>query len=132
MIHSTDAAVTAVSQIGSAVKPFLDDFAQITGVDMKNTRFDFSAPRYFAKRAVRKLRGRNAVMLKNSGAICVGSSEDDAQAVRLVTEKGAMAYVAADLFGKEKERIVFSECLLMRVIYKTKYSKKAETNKKGN
>ena len=52
--------------------------------------------------------------------------------MKLVTEKGCMAHVAADLYGKEDERIKFTECLLMRVIYKTKYAKKAETNKKGN
>ena len=131
VLHSTEPATTAVSGIGATVRPFLDDFAQITGVNIKNARFDYSNPRKSAKKAVKKLRGRNAVMLKNSGALCVGSSVDDAQAVKLVTEKGCMAYVAADLYGKEDERIKFSECLLMRVVYKTKYSKKAETNKKG-
>ena len=132
VIHSTDTAVTAVSQIGSAIKPFLDDFAQITGVSLKSARFDFEVPRRSAKTVVRQLRGRNAVLLKNSGAVCVGTSRDDAEAVRLVTEKGCMAYVAADLYGREEDRIKFSECLLMRVVYKTKYAKKAETNKKGN
>ena len=132
VFHSTDTAATAVSQIGQTIKPFLDDFAQITGVSLKTAAFDFGAPRRSARQAVKKLRGRNAVLLKNSGAICVGASLDDAEAVRLVTEKGCMAYVAADLYGKENDRIKFSECLLMRVIYKTKYAKKAETNKKGN
>ena len=132
VIHSTDTAVTAVSQIGRTVKPFLDDFAQITGVSLKSARFDFEAPRRSAKAVVKQLRGRNAVLLKNSGAMCVGTSRDDAEAVRLVTEKGCMAYVAADLYGREEDRIKFSECLLMRVVYKTKYAKKAETNKKGN
>ena len=132
VIHSTDTAVTAVSKIGNTVKPFLDDFAQITGVSLKSAAFDPDCPKCSAKRIVKKLRGRNAVLIENSGAICVGASEDDAQAVRLVTEKGCMAHVAADLYGKEKDRINFTECLLMRVIYKTKYAKKAETNKKGN
>ena len=129
VLHSTDTAVTAVSKIGNTVKPFLDDFAQITGVSLKSAAFDPASPERSAKKIVKKLRGRNAVLVKNSGAICVGSSGDDAQAVRLVTEKGCMAFAAADLYGKEKERIRFTECLLMRVVYKTKYSKKAQTNK---
>ena len=132
VLHSTDTALTAASKIGKTVKPFLDDFAQITGVSLKSAAFDPSCPACSAKRIVRKLRGRNAVLIENSGALCVGSSEDDAQAVKLVTEKGCMAHAAADLYGKEKDRIRFSECLLMRVIYKTKYAKKAQTNKKGN
>ena len=132
VLHSTEPATVAVSKIGATIRPFLDDFAQITGVSLKTAGFDYGSPRQSAKKVVKKLRGRNAVMLKNSGALCVGSSEDDAQAVKLVTEKGCMAYVAADLYGKEDERINFAESLLMRVIYKTKYSKKAETNKKGN
>ncbi|MBQ6066405.1 MAG: class II aldolase/adducin family protein [Clostridia bacterium] len=132
VLHSTDAAATAASKIGRTVKPFLDDFAQITGVSLKCAAFDPDRPKRSAQRIVKKLRGRNAVLIENSGALCVGSSEDDAQAVKLVTEKGCMASTAADLYGKEKDRIRFSECLLMRVIYKTKYAKKAQTNKKGN
>ena len=131
VLHSTEPATVAVSKIGATVKPFLDDFAQITGVNLKTVDFSASSSVRSAKKTVKKLRGRNAVLLKNSGALCVGSSPDDAQAVKLVTEKGCMAYTAADLYGKEDERIKFTECLLMRVIYKTKYSKKAETNKKG-
>ena len=130
ILHSTEPATVAVSGIGATVKPFLDDFAQITGVDMKTAAFYGATPRRAAKQVVKKLRGRNAVMLKNSGALCAGSSADEAQAVKLVTEKGCMAYVAADVYGKEDERIKFSECLLMRVVYKAKYSKKAEQNKK--
>ena len=132
ILHSTEPATTAVSSIGATIRPFLDDFAQITGVSLKHTAFDPAQPKRSAKKAIRKLRGRNAVMLKNSGALCVGSSEDDAQAVKLVTEKGCMSFVAADLYGKDNERIKFTECLLMRIIYKTKYSKKADSNKKGN
>ena len=130
ILHSTEPATVAVSGIGATVKPFLDDFAQITGVNLRTAAFYGNTPRRAAKKVVKKLRGRNAVLLKNSGALCVGSSEDDAQAVKLVTEKGCMAYVAADVYGKEDERINFAECLLMRVVYKTKYSKKAEQNKK--
>ena len=132
VLHSTEPATLAVSGIGATIRPFLDDFAQITGVNLKTAPYHPADPQKTAKKAVKLLRGRNAVMLKNSGALCVGSSQDDAQAVKLVTEKGCMAHVAADLYGKEDERINFTECLLMRVIYKTKYSKKAETNKKGN
>ena len=131
VLHSTEPATKAVSKIGATVRPFLDDFAQITGVSLKTAAFDAGSPQKAARQVVKQLRGRNAVLLQNSGALCVGSSTDDAQAVKLVTEKGCMAHAAADLYGKEDERIKFTECLLMRVIYKTKYSKKAETNKKG-
>ena len=132
VLHSTEPASEAVSKIGATIRPFLDDFAQITGVSLKTAPFDASHPKKTAKQVVRRLKGRNAVLLQNSGALCVGTSPDDAQAVKLVTEKGCMAHVAADLYGKEDERIRFTECLLMRVIYQTKYSKKAETNKKGS
>ena len=71
-----------------------------------------------------KLRYRDAVMLKSNGAICVGADEDEANAVKLVTEKGCKAFTSAEMYGRGKEYINTAESVLMRVVYKLKYSKK--------
>lgn len=129
VVHSKDTNTLEVSKIGTTVKPYLDDFAQIVGINMKTADFNPANALSSAKKAYAKMRCRDAVMLKHNGALCVGSSLDEAEAVKLVTEKGCAAFVAADIYGKHDEKIVLSECILMRVVYKLKYSKKAESNK---
>ena len=113
-----------MSKTGITVKPFLDDFAQIVGISLKNAEYNTNNRLRSAKKIVKKMKHRDAVMVKHNGAICVGSSMDEANAVKLVAEKGCKSYAAAAAYGKQDEYINPMECALMRIIYKTKYSKK--------
>lgn len=122
--HSKEAATLELSKTGITVKPFLDDFAQIVGISLKNGEYNPNNRLKAAKKIVKKMRYRDAVMVKHNGALCVGSSMEEADAVKLVAEKGCKAYVAASAYGKEDKYINPLECTLMRLIYKTKYSKK--------
>ena len=122
--HSKEKATLELSKTGITVKPFLDDFAQIVGISMKNADYDINNRLKSAKKAVKKMKFRDAVMIKHNGAVCVGSSMEEANAVKLVAEKGCKSFVAAASYGKEDKYINPLECTLMRVIYKTKYSKK--------
>ncbi|MBQ9945336.1 MAG: class II aldolase/adducin family protein [Clostridia bacterium] len=122
--HSKEQATSELSKTGITVRPFLDDFAQIVGVTMKTADYDINDRLRSAKKAVRKMKHRDAVMIKHNGAVCAGSSMDEANAVKLVAEKGCKAYVAASAYGREDKYINPLECTLMRIIYKTKYSKK--------
>lgn len=124
IIHSKEAATLELSKTGITVKPFLDDFAQIVGISLKNGEYNPNNRLRAAKKIVKKMRYRDAVMVKHNGALCVGSSMEEADAVKLVAEKGCKAYVAASAYGKEDKYINPLECTLMRLIYKTKYSKK--------
>jgi L-fuculose-phosphate aldolase len=124
IVHSKEEATLAASRMGRTVKPFLDDFAQIVGFTLKNAEFDPERAKRSANEVLRKLRLRDAVLLKDNGAICVGADEDEANAVKLVTEKGCKAFTAAEMYGRGRECINFMESALMRVIYKKKYSKK--------
>ena len=126
MTESAQEDILSVSKIGKKVKPFLDDFAQIAGITVKNADYNPNNTLKSAKTTVKKLKGRDAVLLKNNGAICVGANEDEANAVKLVTEKGCKAFIAANLYGKDKKPINVAESALMRFIYKTKYSKKSK------
>ncbi|MBR5497529.1 MAG: hypothetical protein IKV76_06060, partial [Clostridia bacterium] len=60
--------------------------------------------------------------------ICAAGNKYDAEAVEMVLEKEMRTDAAAKLFGGSKY-INPVEALVMRVVYKTKYSKKTETNK---
>lgn len=126
IIHNKQEDVVAVSSIGKTVRPFLDDFAQIVGVTARNATFDPSNGQKTAKKAVKKLKGRNAVLLKDNGALCAGSDMSDAQAIEMVAEKGCQSFVAAHMLDKGKATIKGYECALMRLVYKMKYSKQAK------
>ena len=124
IVHSKEDATLALSTADVTVKPFLDDFAQIVGVTMRTAAFDPDEPKRAVKKTLRKLRGRDAVMLKRNGAICVGSDKEEAEAVKLVAEKGCKAFAAAHLLNCPGNTINPAESLLMRTVYKLKYAKK--------
>lgn len=125
IIHTKSPGVVEYSKIGGTIRPLLDDFAQIVGVTMRTGEYDPDNAKRTAKRIVRKLKGRNAVMLKNNGALCVAGSRYDAQAVQMVLEKDLRAETAANLIGKAK-RVGRLDALLERTVYTLKYSKQAE------
>lgn len=125
IIHNKQEDVVAVSSIGKTVRPFLDDFAQIVGITARNAVFDPNNGKKTAKKVVKKLKGRNAVLLKDNGAVCAGSDLSDAQAVEMVAEKGCRSFVAANILENAVKPIKAYECVLMRVVYKLKYSKQA-------
>ena len=93
----------------------LDDFAQICG-----TRIKVASPEKCAK----AIKGKNAVLIKDNGALCCGSVEGDAQAVDMIMSKSCLTLLTTKVFGKAKA-INPVEALLMRVIYLKKYSKQA-------
>lgn len=115
IIHTNSTGATVLSYAGIKLLPLLDDFAQIAGTSVKTTGMN-------SKEVIKALNSSSAVMLKEDGALCCGSSRDDAMAVSMVLEKNCIAYIAAALLGKVKP-VNPLECLLMRFVYKTKYSK---------
>lgn len=114
----------SASEKFSNVKPLLDDFAQIIGVSARTAAGHEGGE----ARVVKALKGRNAVLIKGMGALCCTDNANDAAAVEMVMEKGCMAYLSAAAHNKIKP-IAPIECLLMRVVYKLKYAKKAQKNK---
>lgn len=124
IVHSKEPATLSLSKAGVTVKPFLDDFAQIVGITLRTANYDPENAKRGVKKVVKKLRGRDAVLLDHNGALCVGADTEEAEAVKLVTEKGCKAFVAASIFEKQNGAINTAESLLMRVIYKAKYAKK--------
>ena len=97
---------------GIDLKPYIDDFAQIAGpiVDVvKNKRMDI----------IVGLLGRNAVLVKGVGAVCVGASEEDVEAVATVTTKNC----AAACYVRKSSPMSKADALLQRIVYLKKYSK---------
>ncbi len=122
--HSKDPYTVACSKMGKTMRPLIDDFAQIVGVTVKSAKYDPNNSLATSKKVVKKLKGRNAVLLENNGALCVAGSEYDAGAIEFITNKGAKIQISAQMFEKI-EPINPLETRIMRLVYKLKYSKQA-------
>ena len=120
--HSDDENIKAFSAQKKALKPYLDDFAQLIGLTCRTAAFNPADTVKSSKEVVKKLKGRNAVLLKDNGALCVSGDRDDAEAIEMVLSKNINAAVAGAVFPGVKV-INKVESALMRVVYKTKYSK---------
>ncbi len=116
IIHNASNEVVAVSRLGKTMKPLLDDFAQICGPTVKCAKT--------SKKAAKAIKGKNAVLIKDKGALCCGANEGDAQAVDMIMSKSALALLTTKIFGKSKA-INPAEAWLMRIVYTLKYSKQA-------
>ena len=123
IIQSQADEVVAASKFTKKLRPLLDDFAQIAGVTVRRATFDpDNAERTAAKAAKALGKHRNAVLLKDNGAICVGPSRDEAEAAEMVTAKNCKTHVASQLFTTAKTIGKF-DAVLMNVVYRLKYSK---------
>ncbi|MCR4588630.1 MAG: class II aldolase/adducin family protein [Lachnospiraceae bacterium] len=116
-IFSEAPFTVALSKTGRTMKPYIDDMAQIGGVDTK------CVPANASMDQVRKaLKGRHAVFIENEGALCVSGTEDDARAVCMVLEKNAMAALLKEA-GDSPKAVDALSALLEHTIYEKKYSK---------
>lgn len=91
--------------------PVLDDLAQLTGRHVASAR-------WLPKKAPRN----DALLIAGQGALVAG---DDHEAVAMVVEKGARAWIGAQGLGGAKP-LPLHEVLLMRAVYLRSYAKQAE------
>lgn len=123
IIQSQDEDIVAASKITKVLKPLLDDFAQIAGVTVKNVVFDPNDTLRTSKKVAKALgKHKTAALLKDNGAVCVGTSKDEAEASEMVTAKNCKSYVSSRMFTTAKN-IGKLDAVLMNVIYRVKYSK---------
>lgn len=115
VIFKTTPEIKAICRYGIEISPLLDDFAQIAGIVVKNIEND-------PVKIAQALEDSSAVLVKNRGALCCGKTKEDAIAIGMIIQKNCKAYIGASLFGKIKP-INSSECIFMRNIYISEYSK---------
>ncbi len=106
--------IVKMSNFGKTIEPYLDDAAQIAGVDVKcvdicgrgtisesedgkNKESHHTAP---TQTLLESLKDRNAVLIKGIGALCTGFDESEAEAVGIVLEKNCMAAYLAHQVGE--------------------------------
>ncbi len=106
----------SVSRTGETVRPYVDDIAQMVGIDVKCC--DITS----AGRIISLFKRRSAVLIRGGGSICADVTLDDAIAAAMITEKGCRIHVQSRYLGGAKP-INMIESALMRFVYLKKYSK---------
>lgn len=101
----------------SFMRPYLDDFAQIAGMEIRVLPRD-------QKAAEEAVGNGESVLVKGVGAFCTADTLQDTRALSTIMEKNAMAYFAAQAgAGKPLDE---QDCKVMRKKYLEYYSHLAE------
>lgn len=124
--HQTNASTVAAAR--REVPPILDDMAQLIGPSIKVADYAISGTKWIARKVIKALKGRNAALMANHGAVCVGRDLEEAFVVCQVLEKACKAFIEAEFLGGAKSINKF-EAWIMHQVYIKKYSKMAEKNK---
>ncbi len=128
VIHTHQMNASTVAAARREVPPILDDMAQIIGPSVRVADYALPSTKKIVTKTVKALKGRNAALMANHGAVCIGRDMEEAFVVCQVLEKACKAFIEAEFLGGAKSINKF-EAYLMHQFYLKKYSKMAEKNK---
>ncbi|NJO90061.1 MAG: class II aldolase/adducin family protein [Chloroflexia bacterium] len=128
VIHTHQMNASTVATARREIPAILDDQAQIIGPSIKVAPYTLAGTKKIAKRVVKALRGRNAALMANHGAVCIGRDIDEAFVVCQLLEKTCKAFIEAEFLGGAKNINKF-QAILMHRHYIKNYSKQALKNK---
>ena len=128
VIHTHQMNASTMAAAHREVPPILDDMAQIIGPSVRVADYALPSTKKITKKTVRALKGRNAALMANHGAVCVGRDLEEAFVVCQVLEKACKAFIEAEFLGGAKSINKF-EAHLMHEIYIRKYSGEADKNR---
>jgi L-fuculose-phosphate aldolase len=124
--HQTNASVVAAAR--REVPPILDDQVQLLGPNVRVADYALPSTQKMVRVCVKAMKGRNACIMANHGALCVGPTLDDAFWACVVLEKACKAFIEAEFLGGAKSINIF-EAHLMHQFYIRKYSKQNDKNR---
>ena len=128
VIHTHQMNASTVAAARREVPPILDDMAQIIGPSVRVADYALPSTKKITKKTVKALKGRNAALMANHGAVCIGRDLEEAFVVCQVLEKACKAFIEAEFLGGAKSINKF-EASLMHQFYLRKYSANAKNNK---
>lgn len=118
ILHSITPSAIAYSTLHRPLGTYLDDFAQINGVEMQCSAINEDD-------VIAGLGDNHGVLLENNGALCCGKNLYDAEALSMVLEKNARSFLIGQLFPNHPiETVPRDECEKMREFYLQSYSKR--------
>ncbi len=124
--HQMNASTVAVAR--REIPPILDDQAQLLGPSVKVAPYALPNTKKIVKATIKALKGRNAALMANHGAVCIGRDIEEVFVCCQVLEKAAKAFIEAEFLGGAKSINKF-EAWMMHKYYILKYSKEAKKNK---
>jgi L-fuculose-phosphate aldolase len=122
VIHTHQPNASTVAAARREVPPILDDMAQIIGPSVRVAAYALPNTKKIVRKTLRALNGRNAALMANHGAVCVGRDMEEAFVVCQVLEKACRAFIEAEFLGGAKA-IGNVEAWIMHKYYLLKYSK---------
>lgn len=122
VIHTHQINASTVAAARREVPPILDDMAQIIGPTVRVAKYALPNTERIVRNTLKALRGRNAALMANHGAVCVGRDMEEAFVVCQVLEKACRAFIEAEFLGGAKG-ITKAEAWIMHQYYLRKYSK---------
>ncbi len=128
VIHTHQMNASTVAAARREVPPILDDMAQIIGPTVRCADYALPSTKKIVTKTVKALKGRNAALMANHGAVCIGRDLEEAFVVCQVLEKACKAFIEAEFLGGAKS-INRVEAWMMHKFYLKKYSKQEKTNK---
>lgn len=127
VLVSETPAMRAVSAAGCTIPAIIDDMAQIAGTDVHCLKKKWLKPGTVShslqvmRRLKALLSGRSVVYVEGFGALCVADCMEEAEAVRIVAEKNAVAELYTP-FATEPY-LGEADANLQHLVYKKKYSR---------
>jgi L-fuculose-phosphate aldolase len=123
VIHTHQQNASTVAAARREVPPILDDMAQIVGPSVRVANYALPSTKKIMRETIKALKGRNAALMANHGAICIGNDMEEAFMVCRVLEKACKSFIEAEFLGGAKP-INKMEAHIMRQYYLRKYSRK--------
>jgi L-fuculose-phosphate aldolase len=121
VIHTHQMNASTVAAAQREVPSVLDEMIQIIGPTIRVAEYALPSTKKITRKTVRALVDRNAALMANHGAVCIGSNLDEAFVVCQVLEKACKAFIETEFLGGTKSVQPF-ETQLMYQYYLHKYS----------
>ena len=122
VVHNHASHSSTVAAARRQVGPILDDLAQIVGPSVRVADYALPSTKKLVRNTIKALKGRNAALLANHGAVCIGRDIEEAILCCQVLEKACKSFIEAEFLGGAKEINRF-EAWIMHQYYLKKYSK---------
>ncbi len=125
VIHTHQENASIVAACRREVPAIFDDQVQLLGPSVRVTNYAPSNTKKLVKEVLKALKGRNAALIANHGAVCIGRDMKEAYTATLLLEKTCKAFIEGEFLGQVKTIHKF-QARLMHEFYLRKYSKEAE------
>ena len=99
IIHTHPQYGCTVAASRKEVPPILDDMAQLIGSGLKVADYAHPGSDKMVEGVLGAIKGRNACLLANHGAVCIGRTLDEAFTVNMILEKSCRAFIDSFAIG---------------------------------